>query len=90
MAETATVLFGTNDARHGYELPAFEANMRTIIEACIAHGTLPILMTPPPLNGSTEPVAELAQTLTALALEYEIPLFDLQRFLVERGRVVGR
>jgi lysophospholipase L1-like esterase len=87
MAETTTVLFGTNDARHGYELPAFEANMRTIIEACIAHGTLPILMTPPPLDGSAQPVAELAQTLTALALEYEIPLFDLQRFLVDRGRL---
>jgi lysophospholipase L1-like esterase len=86
-AEVATVLFGTNDARHGYELPAYEANMRTIIEASLAHGTLPILMTPPPLNGSAEPVAELAQMLTALALEYAIPLFDLQRFLVDRGRL---
>lgn len=85
--ETATILFGTNDARHGYELATYTGHMRTIIEACIAHGTLPILLTPPPLSGGTDPVAELAATVSALAVEYRVPLFDLQRFLVDRGQL---
>ena len=85
--ETATILFGTNDARHGYELPAYIAHMRTIIEACLAAGTLPIVLTPPPLDGSVDRVAELAGVVTDLALEYQVPLFDLQRFLMDRGQL---
>jgi lysophospholipase L1-like esterase len=85
--ETATILFGTNDARHGYELPAYTANMRTLIEACLAAGTLPVVLTPPPLDGGIDRVSELAAVLLDLALEYQVPLFDLQRFLVDRGQL---
>ncbi|MCK6576379.1 SGNH/GDSL hydrolase family protein, partial [Myxococcota bacterium] len=85
--ETATILFGTNDARHGYELPAYIGHMRTMIEACLAAGTLPIVLTPPPLDGGIERVSELAGVLLDLALEYQVPLFDLQRFLMDRGQL---
>lgn len=87
--ETATILFGTNDARHGYDLAAYTGNMRTLVETCIAHGTLPILLTPPPLNGAVEPVAELTAAVTALADDYRVPLFDLQRLLVDRGQLAA-
>jgi lysophospholipase L1-like esterase len=87
--ETATILFGTNDARHGYDLAAYTDHMRALVEACIARGTLPILLTPPPLNGDVAPVAELAATVSALADAYDVPLFDLQRLLVDRGQLAA-
>ena len=86
-AETASVMFGTNDARHGVDVDAFAANMATIVDACIAHGTLPILMTPPPIDGVVATVTPYSQAVVSLADARQVPLFDLQRLLIDRGQL---
>ena len=86
-AEAASVMFGTNDARHGVDLAAYEANMTAIVDACIAHGTLPILMTLPPINGGVDVVAPYSQVIRTLAATRQVPLFDLQQLLIDRGQL---
>jgi hypothetical protein len=64
------VLLGTNDVHH---LDTFEEQMRLIIEFSIEAGVLPILGTK---ADNLEGDGSVNRTLHALALEYEIPLWN--------------
>ena len=67
------IMFGTNDLWHQEE---FEAQMRRMIEFAIDHGVVPILSTK---ADNLEGDASINRTIYALALEYDIPLWNFWR-----------
>jgi hypothetical protein len=83
-AELTSVMFGTNNARRGGSAVPFADEMAYIVDACIGAGTLPILMTIPPIDGDSVVVTPFNDAVRALAASRQIPLFDLHRFLVDR------
>jgi hypothetical protein len=83
-AELTSVMFGTNNARRGGSAVPFAEDMAYIVDACIGAGTLPILMTIPPIDGDSALVVPFNDAVRALAASRQVPLFDLHRFLVDR------
>jgi hypothetical protein len=83
-AELTSVMFGTNNARRGGSAVPFADDMAYIVDACIGAGTLPILMTIPPIDGDSALVIPFNDAVRALAASRQVPLFDLHRFLVDR------
>ena len=67
------IMFGTNDRWH---LDEFEAQMRRMIEYAIEHGVVPILSTK---ADNLEGDESINRTIYALALEYDIPLWNFWR-----------
>lgn len=84
--EVASILFGTNDlVQRVYDPGSYRANIEAIVDACIARGTLPILMTLPPLYGDAELVEDPNRIVREISQARQIPLFDMWQLLVDRG-----
>ncbi|GAH27839.1 unnamed protein product, partial [marine sediment metagenome] len=55
----------------------YKENLRQVVQACLANGTIPIITTIPPRRGYTPGVTDTyADAVRALALEEEIPLIE--------------
>lgn len=84
-AELATILFGTNDVINGtYDEESYRSDLQVIIDACLGQGTMPMLMTLPPINGSLDPVLSANAVILTLAEENRVPVFNLAQVLLER------
>ena len=87
-AELVTVLFGTNDLIHQQFRPdRFRDNLQRMVDTCLAYGSLPMLMTLPPLRWQTGAVASANRIVRDIARTRQLPLFDFGRILVERGQL---
>lgn len=76
--ETITILFGTNDILLGGSPGAFYANMEYIVDRCLEHGSIPILLTIPPLaKKPLDQVRLYNYQLKQIAFEKQIPLVDI-------------
>lgn len=69
----ALIMIGTNDV---YHVDEFEGRMRQIIEYTIEQGVLPVLASKP---DNLEGDHRINQIIYALALEYELPYWNLWR-----------
>jgi hypothetical protein len=81
--EVALVMFGTND------LPSlapdeYRARLRSVVQACLEHGTVVILSTIPPRHGWEEKAAAFAAVARELAGELRLPLVDFHAELLRR------
>jgi hypothetical protein len=73
----ALVMLGSNDVWH---LDTFEPRMRELIEYSIANGVIPVLSTK---ADNLEKDESINQTITRLAVEYQIPLINYWRAVQE-------
>jgi hypothetical protein len=81
--ESAVILFGTNDLT-ALGKDEYEENLRSVVQRCLANGTVVILTTPPPRHGLVEQSAEFAQIVRAVARELKVPLIDYHAEIVNR------
>jgi hypothetical protein len=77
------ILFGTNDVQY-LEADAFEGYMRDMIDATIAANVVPVLITFPPLPDRLDKTEQYNLILARLAVEYDIPLVNLWKALVDK------
>ena len=81
----AVIMFGSNDANGSLNVTTYKNNMRTIAQACMAAGTIPILTTPPPKhNRYSETLAE-AQAIRELGTELQVPVSDYSADILVRN-----
>jgi len=82
--EMAVIMWGTNDLTSGPALPGYTDNMREVVQACKAHGTIPIITTIPPRHGHAANAADYAAAVRQIALDEQIPLIDYHDEIVTR------
>jgi lysophospholipase L1-like esterase len=73
----ALVMLGTNDVPSTSDAN-YEADLRRVIEFCLAQGVIPVVSTIPPLFrvGLEGRAEQLNVIIARLAQEYDIPLWD--------------
>ncbi|KPK84377.1 MAG: hypothetical protein AMJ81_05755 [Phycisphaerae bacterium SM23_33] len=92
--EVAVILFGTNDVSYGPVPPDHTEMMASVVDRCLADGTIPILTTLPPRGdqkGDTphnksvfHRVQELRRAQLAIARARKIPLIDFYGEIISR------
>ncbi|MCD6459497.1 DUF4091 domain-containing protein [bacterium] len=84
--QTATILFGTNDVLKNANPAKYYDNMEYIIDACIKHGTIPILLTiPPTTKKSIDTVKKFNYQLRELARTKKIPVLDIFQLFMDQN-----
>ncbi|MEW6535193.1 MAG: glycoside hydrolase domain-containing protein [Candidatus Auribacterota bacterium] len=85
--ETVTILFGTNDILFSSVTPeAYYDNMSGIVDACLKNGSVPILLTVPPLRAaSAEKMKSYNDQLFRIFNEKEVPLVDIYKLFIDQG-----
>jgi hypothetical protein len=81
--EAAVILFGTNDLTV-LSKDEYEKKLRSVVQRCLANGTVVILTTPPPRHGLVEQSAEFAQVVRTVARELNVPLVDYHAEILKR------
>jgi lysophospholipase L1-like esterase len=81
--ETALIMFGSNDAGQ-MEAAEYEMKLRTVVERCLAKGTVVILSTAPPRSGKAEKSQKFAEAARAIAKDLQVPLLDYHAAILER------
>jgi len=81
--ETAVLMFGTNDIGR-VPLDQYEAEMREVLNKCLANGTVVILSTIPPKHGRAEQAAQYAEVSRRLARQLKLPLVDYHAEILRR------
>ncbi len=86
--QVAFILLGTNDAARGRSPDAVLKDMNTIVETCLAKGTIPVLTTLPPCAGAkmAERVKQINKRYLSLAAARKLPIIDLYGEMVSRQR----
>lgn len=82
--EMAVIMFGTNDIPHGISQANFVSNMRQVVQAVKANGTIPILTTIPPRYDNVTASANFAQAIHDLAVEQQVPCIEYYNDIVTR------
>jgi len=88
--EVALVMFGTNDTYAGPRPPKYTENMRAIVRACTANGTVPILYTIPPVGSQagspekTRQVESFVEAVREVADGEKVPLIDFYAEIMAR------
>ncbi|MFN3199115.1 MAG: SGNH/GDSL hydrolase family protein [Bradymonadia bacterium] len=86
--ELITVLFGTNDYIHRrFNAGEFYQNLESMVSTCMAHGSLPMLMTLPPWQWRVNATAQANRIVRQVARQKKLPLFDFAQILVDRGNL---
>lgn len=81
--ETVTILFGTNDISSGVYTGEYFANMEYIVQTCLDNGSIPILLTIPPLAGTpADKIEKYNYQLRTIAMEKQIPLCDIYKLFL--------
>ncbi|MCJ8331103.1 MAG: SGNH/GDSL hydrolase family protein [Lentisphaeria bacterium] len=85
--ELITILFGTNDLRHGKkDSEKFAANIRYIIDTAIKGGAIPILITIPPAeNMNTKTFQAFNQKIRSFSVKLKLPLIDFEKIFKDFG-----
>lgn len=84
--EFATIMFGTNDMLQGKDIGNYNENMAYIVDACLRHGTVPLLLTILPSTEKSLSVAEeYNNCLRTIAKEKKVPLFDVYKLFLSKG-----
>src|SRR4030042_5684076 len=85
--EFATIIFGTNDLiKGGVQINAYRENMSYIIEACLDHGTIPLLCTiPPNVKADLKAIEAFNEQLYDIQNEKKVPLFDVYKLFLSKG-----
>lgn len=85
--ETVTVLFGTNDLFLGGSDPQrYYDNMSYIVDACLKNGSIPMLLTIPPIGRvSAEGMKAFNDQLYRIAAEKNVPLIDIYTLFTDQG-----
>lgn len=81
--EIAVILFGTNDLP-GRSNADYEQRLESVLQKCLANGTVPILTTIPPRHGFEKRAGEMADGQRRLATKLRIPLIDLHGEILRR------
>jgi lysophospholipase L1-like esterase len=81
--EVALIMFGSNDVTQ-LEVAEYEAKTRTVVERCLAKGTVVILSTMPPRSGQTEKVQKFVAAVRTIAKEMNVPLLDYHAGILQR------
>jgi lysophospholipase L1-like esterase len=81
--ELAVIMWGTNDLGP-LDVTTYTGNMRQVLQACKAHGTIPLLTAIPPRVGYDAKSAQFAQAMRDLALEQQVPLIDYNQEILTR------
>lgn len=81
--ELAVIMWGTNDLV-SLDVTTYTNNMRQVIQACKAYGTIPLLTTIPPRVGYDTKYPQFAQAMRNLALEQQVPLIDYNQEILTR------
>jgi hypothetical protein len=81
--EAAVVLFGTNDL-NTIDAREYETQMRSLLQACLKNGTVPIATTIPPRSGAAQKAKQFAEVVRKLSGELKIPLIDYQAEILKR------
>lgn len=81
--ETALIMFGTNDLGAVPEAE-YGRQIRTVVETCLANGTVVILSTIPPRRGLVEKAAAYAQVVRDIAREMNVSLVDFHAEILKR------
>ena len=81
--ETAVIMFGTNDLGR-VAAEKYQADLRAVIEKCLANGTIVILSTIPPRHGHDASVTDFVALARRLADELALPLVDFHAEILRR------
>lgn len=81
------ILLGTNDASAKLQPPAVAKNMETILDTCIANGTVPVLQLLAPMANDSkhELVKQYNKLYVELAKKKKIPIIDLYGEFLSRA-----
>jgi lysophospholipase L1-like esterase len=82
--QVAVVLLGTNDAWQSRPPADALKDMAAILDALLANGTIPVLMTLPPAKGFNPRVQALNEKYLTLAAEKKVPIIDLYGQMLSR------
>jgi len=81
--EMAVIMFGTNDLNAGLTKATYKANLLSVVQACTANGTIPILTTIPPRHGydngsgaNLQRATDYYDAVHELATTYNLPLIE--------------
>ncbi len=80
----AVVMLGTNDATGGRPVAEYKADMAKIVDALLAHGTIPILSTIPPHPQREELAKSYNAALKEIARTRKIPTIDYGGEILKR------
>ena len=81
--ETAVIMFGTNDLT-SVPLDEYEKKLRSVVEKCLANGTVVILTTIPPRSGMLDKSKKYAEAARKVAKDLKVPVCDYQAAILER------
>jgi hypothetical protein len=81
--ECAVIMFGTNDLTRS-DVKIYDAQMRKVIEKCLANGTVVILTTIPPRAGQEKKAKEFAEAARKIAADLKLPLVDYHGEILKR------
>ncbi len=92
--EVAVILFGTNDVSNGPIPPTYTEYMASVVDRCLADGTVPILTTLPPRGDQkgeaphnlsvAARVREIRRAVIAVARSRQVPLIDFYEEILTR------
>ena len=81
--EVALIMFGSNDVG-SLDLKEYAGKSRSVVERCLANGTVVILSTMPPRAGQLEKSRAFADVTRQLASELHVPLIDYLGEILKR------
>ncbi len=82
--EMAVIMWGTNDCHAGTPVATYKERLRTVVQTCMANGTVPLITTIPPRRNYDALTAQYATAVRELALEEQIPLIDYNDAILTR------
>jgi lysophospholipase L1-like esterase len=85
--QIALILLGTNDLKGKVKPEAFTKNMKTIYQACIDNGTIPVAQTVPPCSKKWDPAGQIDaynEGIKKLAKEMSLPFIDVHAEFLKR------
>jgi hypothetical protein len=81
--ECAVIMFGTNDLTRS-DVKTYDAQMRKVVEKCLANGTVVILTTIPPRAGQADKAKAFADAARKIAADFKLPLIDYHAEILKR------
>ncbi len=82
--EMAVIMWGTNDCHAGTPVDTYKGRLRTVVQTCMANGTVPVITTIPPRRNYDALTAQYATAVRELALEEQIPLIEYNDAILTR------
>jgi hypothetical protein len=81
--EVAVIMFGSNDVQ-SLDTPEYRTKLRSVVERCLANGTVVILSTIPPRHGFEAKASAFARAAREVAAALRVPLVDYHAEILAR------